>query len=321
MNQTFRSLDELQRWAFEQLLAQGRCVNPRGLPTLEISPVEMSLLNPRRRMLTSATRKWNLPLAVGEFSWHVAASNELSFINYYSSRWNDFTDDERTIRGSCYGYRLFHSQDSAPSQWEVAKSLLKRDPFSRRAVLLMSQPLSVADIDAKDVACSSSLQFLVRDGRLDAILHMRSNDAYWGLPYDVFFFTMLQELFATELGLELGVYHHSVSSLHLYSRHLEHAKKVLQDTKWLDLEMPKMSDVDELSQFLAAEHALRAGDSDPFSRVSTLPAYWRSLAQVLAHLASIRDVANASSIEDFPSESVYKEFFSNRADTEALTCK
>jgi thymidylate synthase len=321
MTQAFGSLDELQRWAFERVLAEGSQVNPRGLPTLEISPVEMSLANPRRRLLTSATRKWNLPLAVGEFCWHVSASNALSFIRYYSSRWNDFTDDEQTIRGSCYGYRLFQPQGGAPSQWDVAQSLIKRDRFSRRAVLLMSQPLSVEDIEAKDVACSSSLQFLVRDGRLDALLHMRSNDAYWGLPYDVFFFTMLQELFATELGLELGVYHHSVGSLHLYSRHIERAKKVLQDTKWLDLEMPEMSCSAELPGFLAAEHALRVGDSDALSGVNTLPAYWRSLAQVLAHFASVTGLANASSTRDFPSESVYKDFFHNRAGAEALTCK
>jgi thymidylate synthase len=321
MTQIFDSLDELQCWVFERLLGEGRHVSPRGLPTLEISPVQLSLANPRRRLLTSGARKWNLPLAVGEFCWHVSASNKLSFIRYYSSRWGDFADDEQTIRGSCYGYRLFHPQGSAPSQWKVAQTLLSRDPLSRRAVLLMAQPLCVDDMNARDVACSSSLQFLVRNGRLDALLNMRSNDAYWGLPYDVFFFTMLQELLATELGLELGVYHHSVGSLHLYSRHVEHARKVLRDTKWLDLEMPKMSDVDELGQFLAAERAIRVGGSDAQSHVRTLPAYWRSLAQVLAHFASIRDVANASSIGDFPSESVYKEFFNNRVDTEVLTCK
>lgn len=320
MTEAFRSLDELQRWAFEHLLAQGSQVSPRGLSTVELSPVELSLVNPRRRLLTSGARKWNLPLAVGEFCWHVSASNELSFIRYYSSRWSEFTDDELTIRGSCYGYRLFQSQGSAPSQWKVAQSLLKRDPMSRRAVLLMAQPLSMDDMEAKDVACSSSLQFLVRNGRVDAILHMRSNDAYWGLPYDVFFFTMLQELFATELGLELGTYHHSVGSLHLYSRHVESARKVLSDTVWRDLEMPKMSSVDELGQFLGAERALRLGDSDALSRVSTLAVYWRSLAQVLAQFASISGGANASSTGDFLSRSVYEEVFSHRADKEALTC-
>ena len=113
---------------------------------------------------------------------------------------------------SCYGYRFFRQDESGASQWTVAQNLLRHDPFTRRAVLLMSQPLAASDIDARDVACASSLQFLLRDGRLDALLHMRSNDAFWGLPYDVFLFTMLQELMAAELGVELGTYYHCCPS-------------------------------------------------------------------------------------------------------------
>jgi thymidylate synthase len=45
---------------------------------------------------------------------------------------------------------------------------------------------------------------------------MRSNDAFLGLPHDIFSFTMLQEIAARELGLGLGQYTHSVTSLHLY---------------------------------------------------------------------------------------------------------
>jgi thymidylate synthase len=34
---------------------------------------------------------------------------------------------------------------------------------------------------------------------------MRSNDAYLGLPHDVFCFTMLQEIIARSLGREIGI--------------------------------------------------------------------------------------------------------------------
>jgi thymidylate synthase len=47
---------------------------------------------------------------------------------------------------------------------------------------------------------------------------MRSNDAYVGLPYDIFLFTSLQELMASELDIEIGTYYHSVNSLHIYHR-------------------------------------------------------------------------------------------------------
>ena len=43
------------------------------------------------------------------------------------------------------------------------------------------------------------MQFFVRSGALHAITHMRSNDIILGSPYDIFFFTMLQEMMAVAL--------------------------------------------------------------------------------------------------------------------------
>lgn len=173
----------------------------------------------------------------------------------------------------------------------------------------MSQPLSGADILARDVACASSLQFLLRNGRLDALLHMRSNDAFWGLPYDVFLFTMLQELLAAELGLELGVYYHSVGSLHLYAKHIQKARRVVEDTTWRDLEMFPLSHADELPRFLDTERALKLRALDSAKMVSELPEYWRQLAEILAYYSLAQQGPDSSDglrriIKDSPYGSV-----------------
>ena len=49
---------------------------------------------------------------------------------------------------------------------------------------------------------------------------MRSNDAFLGLPHDVFCFTMLQEIVARTLSIEVGNYKHVVGSLHLYEQRM-----------------------------------------------------------------------------------------------------
>ena len=49
------------------------------------------------------------------------------------------------------------------------------------------------------------------------LTYMRSNDAYWGLPHDVFAFTMLQEILARSLTLELGTYKHAVVLLAVHA--------------------------------------------------------------------------------------------------------
>jgi thymidylate synthase len=79
----------------------------------------------------------------------------------------------------------------------------------------------------KDVACAITLQFLIRDDAVHAVVYMRSNDVILGLPYDVFLFTMLQEIISTQLGLKLGQYHHFCGSLHLYDRHIDLAERIL----------------------------------------------------------------------------------------------
>lgn len=118
---------------------------------------------------------------------------------------------------------------------EVVK-LLKRDPDSRQAVItLFDSDRDLGRPDVKDVPCTLSIQFLLRDeyvphvnpsaapySNVRKFLHMwvamRSNDAWLGLPYDLGQFSLLQSAVAQALGARIGTYTHSVGSMHLYER-------------------------------------------------------------------------------------------------------
>jgi thymidylate synthase len=56
----------------------------------------------------------------------------------------------------------------------------------------------------------------VRDGKLEWLQIMRSNDVFRGLPYNLVQFTTLHEIMAGWLGLDPGEYHHVSDSLHVY---------------------------------------------------------------------------------------------------------
>jgi thymidylate synthase len=105
----------------------------------------------------------------------------------------------------------------------------------------------------------------------------------WGLPYDVFLFTMLQEMLAVTLGLDLGVYVHVAGSLHLYERHVSLAKRVLAEAPPLTYPMPVMASLSGLNDFLAAERATRLNLPTP-----ALEPYWSELADVLREFALSR---------------------------------
>lgn len=284
---SFPSMDAVQRWAMETIAREGSPSSPRGQETSEILAAGFTLADPRRRCVTNQERRWSLPLAIGEFAWHASGSDDLSFIASYAPRWRDFSEDGRTISGSCYGRRVFGAPDGSSSQWDLLRAILRRDPSSRRAVLNFQQdPAEALRPDSPDTACATVLQFLVRDGRVHAIAYMRSNDVVWGLPYDVFLFTMLQEMLACDLGLDLGSYSHVAGSLHVYARHRHLVERVLASADPEPFQMPPMDGTGGLPDFLARERAVRSETTSALPRGRH--GFWSDLADVLRLWTSYR---------------------------------
>src|SRR5213595_1649095 len=69
-------------------------------------------------------------------------------------------------------------------------------------------------------------ELLIRNEKLELHTHMRANDVWLGVPYDVFAFTQLQQSVARALHRQVGQYVHHATSLHLYERDLERAAKL-----------------------------------------------------------------------------------------------
>lgn len=279
----FADIDQVQHWALSRLLAEGGRVAPRGDPTREILLCSFLLTNPRARKLTSPARNWSEALAVGEFCWHVSGSDDVESLAYYSSAWKSFADADGRVRGSCYGRRIFNKVFHGRSQWELARDLLKRDPSSRRAVVDLQGSLLLHRGDSNDVSCATSMQFLIRDEKLHCSVVMRSNDVIWGLPYDVFLFTMLHEMMAVELGVQLGNYGHFAASLHLYEKHLSLAEKILSEPVRSSGNMAPMADLHELAELLRVELALRRGEEQRLE-----DSYWSELTTALFNRACNR---------------------------------
>lgn len=312
-SETFDSLDSMQQWALRSVLYEGATAAPRGISTVELAPVTLALSNPRRRCVTTPRRRWSLPLAIGEFCWHLSGSRELSFLEYYSARWKDFVGEEELVRGSCYGYRIFNKRGKDKSQWDRARRLLSVDPASRRVVLMLSEPLGDREFTAKDIACATSIQFLLREDKLHALVYMRSNDVFLGLPYDVFLFTMLQELLASELMVAIGSYYHCVASFHLYERNIAPAESMLRDSLRYELEMPPLGYHQELGTFLKTERALRLGSDSAIKLIEALPKYWHQLAEVLRWYSLVkRGTPGSGALAVMSSDSPYRELIAQQ---------
>lgn len=278
----FDSVDEVQLYILDKLFSEGDSIITRELKTLELCNINFCLTNPRNRNTYNSKRNWKKALAIGEFAWHVSGSKSVDFITYYARNWKDFSSDGKEINQSCYGHKIFNKESSIDSQWERIIKLLKEDEFSRRAVLNLYDSDEGIDGSVKDVSCVCNVQFLIRKEKLDVIVNMRSNDIIWGLPYDIYLFTMFQELLSLEIGVELGRYYHNVGSMHIYERHFSLGNEMLGEQLPQIYVEPPMDDIRSLKAFLRCEEGIRT-ETISVEEILSLPIseYWKSLLKIL----------------------------------------
>ena len=271
---------------FRKLLSSKTRVKSSRGESVEIDGILLELTNPRSR-LSRTENRGTIFSCLGEWLWYVSGSDKLDFIEYYISHYRNESEDGLTLYGA-YGPRIFGKGTKA--QIENVLSLLGKKKTSRRAVVQIFDSKDLVG-EHKEIPCTCIWQFLVRDNQLHMYTYMRSNDAYYGLPHDIFAFTMIQELVANSLGVGLGSYKHSVGSLHLYMDFIEKANEYL-DEGWQDLismpEMPAASPWNDLKKVLDAEQKLRCKkdiDIDSYQ----LDSYWLDLIYLLDIYKNIKE--------------------------------
>ena len=272
------TFDDLLRRVIEKLLKSKLRAEPNKGPVSDLVGVLLRLTNPRAR-LSLSERRGVIFGCLGEFLWYLSKTNSLRFIEYYLPRYKHSSDDGRTVFGG-YGPRLFGMRGI--DQIASVITLLKKHSDSRRAVV---QLFDAGDLEPyrKDIPCTCTMQFLIRRRRLYMFTSMRSNDVYKGLPHDVFAFTMLQEMMARTLNVELGAYTHAVGSMHLYDDNREHAQQYLREGWQEKSIMPSMPTGDpwaSMRHLMRIERSLRNGGAPDASHLKLHP-YWQDLVRLL----------------------------------------
>jgi thymidylate synthase len=191
--------------------------------------------------------------------------------------------------------------------------LLRKKPSSRQAVI---QIFNAEDLlkDYEDIPCTCTLQFLIRKGYLHAIIHMRSNDAFVGLPHDVFAFTFLQEILARTLGVKLGTYKHAVGSLHVYDDDLPKVKRFIGEGWQARIAMPEMPSENpwrNITKLLKAEEKIRKGQGAS-SVAQGLSPYWADLVRLLQIFALTKARKPVSSLTNKMKTGVYNSYIRKR---------
>lgn len=191
--------------------------------TRELNNVKIQLTDIKDNIVS--IRDISATYLFAELLWYFAGRNDVDFIGTFASMWKRLSDDGETCN-SAYGYLM--KKKHGFDQIEKVIELLKYDPSSRRAVINLNVPNENV-IETKDEPCTIALQFLIRNGKLNCTGMMRSNDIWFGLPYDIAFFTELQKYIADRLNVKYGTYTHFVTSLHMYDRDKEKIAKIVEN--------------------------------------------------------------------------------------------
>lgn len=258
-----------------RLDSRGQVLESRAGKSAEILGFSAKMESVSNNFLFNEVRNLSPYYACAEFLWYLSMTDDTSFLQIFAPGYKRFCEDGIHAFGA-YGQRWGYYQGLYPNQIDAVIEVLKAHPESRQAVVTMwnsdDLPHAVL-VDKKDLPCTLSLQFLLRNGYLHLVATMRSNDVWLGLPYDVFCFTQLQNLIADIIGSSVGSYTHNAGSMHYYEKDFEKINKILNLTKKeLAVDSPDSEHrAGTTSQSLSAQvddvinfvYSVKAGEGDP----------------------------------------------------------
>ena len=198
--------------------------------TKELNNLQFTIINPESNLLTRYLPV-NIKYLLGELSWYWAGSNDLKYISKFSKFWNNISDDGVTSN-SAYGYVI--QNEFGFNQISKIIELLKKDPYSRRAIININRANKNV-IETKDEHCTISLGFNIRNGCLNMTTTMRSSDWNTGIRNDIPYFCSILIYIANKLNVKIGTYTHMNYSTHIYEKDYEKIEKSILNTDYIDM--------------------------------------------------------------------------------------
>lgn len=188
-----------------------------------------------------------LKKAIDEILWiYQKKSNNVHDLN--SHVWDDWADINGSI-GMAYGYqvksklrKVYDSVVFDDASIEYSESFLDQtdfvihelihNPYNRRIIINL---LDVGEVDMMGLEpCAFMVNFKVTDNKetgkhvLNAILYQRSQDILAANGWNVAQYAALVHMFAQVTDMEVGEFVHVIADAHIYDRHIDTVKELMQ---------------------------------------------------------------------------------------------
>lgn len=287
----FTDADSAFRATIGDLIESGSKVGNTSDPLghTEILTYQFSMTSPRSRIVRNATRPLSIVPAVARFVWMISGNDRLADIFTYEPKVQFYSDDGLTVPGSSYGRRILQPRPGVNQLVGVIERL-RENIDSRRAATVIWSPEDAHRV-SRDVPCAFGTFYHARNEGLIATTVMRSNNAFLLLPFNIFEFSLLSEVVASEIGIPLVEYRHWAASMHILNRELDRANIVNTSAVAESEKMPAMpqdpSPLEQCRQLSEFEAKLRHAYSEREilghleSSANILHPFWHSMLSVL----------------------------------------
>lgn len=210
--QDFLNAQDAFEYIYSQIMKYGYYTK---IGTKALYNVGFYMRAPLDNNIKTRWRKWNPKYAEREWQWYLSQNRSVEELKKHAHIWDKMHGGDNIVNSN-YGWQWGRS-----NQLDKTIEQLKKDKNTRQAWI------SIFDGKEKDqyqydTPCTLAVGFSVHpcaDNELNMTVLMRSNDLVYGFCNDQYCFSKLQELVATELGLEVGTYYHFAHDMHIYEKH------------------------------------------------------------------------------------------------------
>ena len=200
------------------------------------------------------TKKMQTKSLFHEFLWYLSGEEHIRNLQRHTKIWDAWQDKHGNLetsygrywrrfpvpeKGAVLDGELMAGEDHPCVRREANGALvfdqiryvidsIKVNPDSRRLVVSAWHPANAAI--SKLPACHYSFVLNVLDGKLNCHLTQRSGDIALGIPFNLAAYDLLTRTIAQQVGLEPGIFSHTIVDAHIYVNHIAGLKEQLKRT-------------------------------------------------------------------------------------------
>lgn len=227
------SVKDIRQFFIDELNDEAFTIDKTGQKTIEMIGASFLATEP------SIFGKPSQEYIDAEINWYESQSTNIYDIHGTDQEppaaWKYSADKHGNINSN-YGHLVF--SEKYHNQFQNAFDELFRNPDSRRAQMIYNRPSIWVEFDEggkSDFICTNAQTFYIRDGVLQMVSQMRSNDVVYGYKNDYAWAQYLMDKFVSQWNqlaevygdhdpIEKGLMMWQVMNLHVYERHFHLVK-------------------------------------------------------------------------------------------------